>query len=395
MSLPLRESRDGFVKEMKEESHNAPASKAEIEEWITRLLSDERLPEDVSDDIRSYLAGSGDAELKREVLQKAFLSAFLSGGPGSLSEDAAREWPRLAASLGLDPDLARYRTLWEARMAGKALRTSFPGRVRMPVRRLAALRIAAVLLPAALILGGYFWWERSRTADPGSTAGSGIQTPAAVPFVATNTVATQADSIRHFMLADGTQVSLNSGSSLSYNDSREVELSGEAYFNVAKDSLHPFVVHSDRLTVTALGTEFNFNTRGRDGTSKLSLYEGRVKLDYAAGTCDLETVGSEFTLDHATARTTLTAFDAGRKPEWMSGREFSRIMSLGEIFDSLEREYGVTIAGREAADMNSRINFAIHKMVSIEEVMTALEYANSGFHYTIDGDTITLEKLRQ
>ena len=70
------------------------------------------------------------------------------------------------------------------------------------------------------------------------------------------------------ILADGTQVWLNSGSSLKYpvafvKDSRQVDLNGEAYFEVTKDS-RPFIVRTFDMDIKVLGTSFNISAYGND-----------------------------------------------------------------------------------------------------------------------------------
>jgi ferric-dicitrate binding protein FerR (iron transport regulator) len=357
------------------QSGDNQAVKARIEKMAARLLFDGRVADGVADDIRSRLADADDAGLKREVLQKVFLTAFRSSPAGGRSEAAAREWPRLAASLGLNPDLGHYRALWRGRA------------VRRPARRRVWLRVAAVLLPAALVVGGWLWRDSllpDRAADTIATV--------AAPFVAEHSVAARADSIRHITLADGTEVTLNRGASFSYNDDRECELSGEAWFKVAKDPRHPFVIHSEHLTVTVLGTEFNFDTGAAQGISRLSLYGGRVRLDYPAGTREMAGAGHEFSLDHATAKADVRDFDREQKPLWLASEgEWINLQSLDAIFDQIEARYGVTIVNRGAVDTARQYNFEIDSSLSLDGMMAALAYVNGEFDYRIEGNRVTVE----
>lgn len=81
-------------------------------------------------------------------------------------------------------------------------------------------------------------------------------------------------------LADGSVVWLNRGSSIEYpkefKTDRDVSLHGEAFFEVAKDSVHPFVVTSDYSTVTVLGTSFNIDTN--DQRTLISVQTGKVAV---------------------------------------------------------------------------------------------------------------------
>lgn len=86
------------------------------------------------------------------------------------------------------------------------------------------------------------------------------------------------------VLPDGTKVWLNSGSRLQYPASfkgskeRMVSLVGEAYFEVAKDRAHPFVLNSRGQEIIVLGTHFNLNAYANEGMSTTSLFEGSVML---------------------------------------------------------------------------------------------------------------------
>lgn len=82
-------------------------------------------------------------------------------------------------------------------------------------------------------------------------------------------------------LPDGTVVWLNANSSLEYSramtgDNRDVNLRGEAYFDVQADTDHPFIVHTPYISVTATGTEFNVNAY--DSDASVTLAEGKVNV---------------------------------------------------------------------------------------------------------------------
>jgi transmembrane sensor len=85
------------------------------------------------------------------------------------------------------------------------------------------------------------------------------------------------------ILADGTKVWLNAGSTIKYplnftNSERSVELSGEAYFEVAHDAHRPFTVAGAGQVVQVLGTHFNINAYVDEGVVKTTLMEGSVKV---------------------------------------------------------------------------------------------------------------------
>jgi ferric-dicitrate binding protein FerR (iron transport regulator) len=94
-------------------------------------------------------------------------------------------------------------------------------------------------------------------------------------------------AINDIILADGTHVWLNSGAELSYpqniKTNREVQLKGEAYFEVAHDSLHPFVVNTGNARIKVLGTKFNIHSSNLDSVDNVVVSEGKVSYGTQKG----------------------------------------------------------------------------------------------------------------
>lgn len=97
-------------------------------------------------------------------------------------------------------------------------------------------------------------------------------------------VETKKASKSKLILPDGSTVWLNSGSKLSYKDMmnkaeiREVTLTGEAYFDVARNPKRPFIIHTSNIDVKVLGTEFNVKAYPDDATVETSLIHGSVQV---------------------------------------------------------------------------------------------------------------------
>lgn len=114
--------------------------------------------------------------------------------------------------------------------------------------------------------------------DSGQLAYEGNST--AVSF---NTLSTPRGGQYQIILPDGSKVWLNSASSLKYptafiGTERKIELSGEAYFEVAHNPKRPFIVSSENQTVTVLGTHFNINSYNDEHATTTTLLEGRVSV---------------------------------------------------------------------------------------------------------------------
>ncbi|MES1160238.1 MAG: FecR family protein [Bacteroidota bacterium] len=125
---------------------------------------------------------------------------------------------------------------------------------------------AAAALTGILYLSGVFG-DKYRHQEP----------------LADNTVSTRAGSRSKIQLPDGTQVWLNSDSRLTYKqdfpgETREVQLTGEAFFDVAKDSHHPFVIHTKIIDLKVLGTAFNVKSYGDERLTEAALVQGSVEV---------------------------------------------------------------------------------------------------------------------
>ncbi len=100
--------------------------------------------------------------------------------------------------------------------------------------------------------------------------------------IPSNYILTQPGSKSKIVLPDGTQVWLNGNSQLSYNNfgiqSREVTLSGEAFFDVTRSEKNPFTIHTGSITITVKGTAFNVKAYPNEKTIETSLVRGLIEI---------------------------------------------------------------------------------------------------------------------
>ncbi len=101
----------------------------------------------------------------------------------------------------------------------------------------------------------------------------------------THEIVTRKGNKTKLKLTDGTQVWLNADSKLICSDNfsgsvREVWLTGEAYFDVVKDSLHPFIIHAEKINIRVLGTAFNVKSYPQDKTIETSLIRGKIEVTF-------------------------------------------------------------------------------------------------------------------
>lgn len=136
--------------------------------------------------------------------------------------------------------------------------------------------LIAASITGCLLLATFLWFNNQHQPTS-STPLAANKTPEV------NEISTHNGSKTKVVLPDGSKVWLNSGSHLTYNknfgtDHREVLLSGEAYFDVVKDTEHPFVIHTKKIDIRVLGTAFNVKSYPGDKQTETSLVRGKVEI---------------------------------------------------------------------------------------------------------------------
>lgn len=148
------------------------------------------------------------------------------------------------------------------------------------------------------------------------------------------------------VLADGTEVYMNSESRLKYpvhftGGERLVELEGEAYFDVVRDEAHPFVVRTKRLDVTVLGTGFNVMAYKNDARTEVTLVNGKV--DVTSGKIsEVLTPNRQFVMNNESREYEVKTVNVNTYIDWKNGILNFDAMSLDELADKLGRWYEVS-----------------------------------------------------
>ncbi|KAB5484243.1 FecR family protein [Flagellimonas hadalis] len=199
------------------------------------------------------------------------------------------------------------------------------------------------------------------------------------------------------VLSDGTQVYLNSGSSLTYptafyaSGPRDVELTGEAYFTVESDSLRPFRVKTRELDTKVLGTQFNLSSYLDDETVQVVLVEGSLSVKRSNGSEASHFLlkpnqMASFSNDHKALQ--LTDVDVSRYIAWKEGILYFKNEDFVHITKKLERHYNVTIEIRGDLLKSERYTGRF-KTETIEEVLQGFQRIKD-FDYKITNDKIIL-----
>ena len=141
-----------------------------------------------------------------------------------------------------------------------------------------------------------------------------------------NTLVTPIGGEYSLELSDGTKVFLNAASELRFSvvfigDKRVVDLKGEAYFEVTKDTIRPFVVRVNGAEVTVLGTSFNVNTYGDDGQIYTTVVNGKVQVSSKRnGQKEILNPGMQSVMDMKTGKLVVHEVDVEPFVAWREGR---------------------------------------------------------------------------
>ena len=198
-------------------------------------------------------------------------------------------------------------------------------------------------------------------------------------------------------LSDGTKVWLNSESSLRYpahfsEKERTVELTGEAYFEVAKNEHSPFLVTSGKQVVKVLGTRFNISSYAESKFIFTTLVEGKVEVfekNNPQNKCILapcrQSVFSKNDLLVSNHKVDPSAFVA-----WKDGRFVFNDESLASIMQVLSRWYDVQVIFANTGRKNIRFTGNLQRSVHIQEILSKIEKTEE-VRFSINNKTVIIE----
>lgn len=195
------------------------------------------------------------------------------------------------------------------------------------------LRVAAVLLPLFVFTTLYYYRENSEMGQSmvSVVTGEGEKTSVILP--------------------DGTRVIINSSSKLSYcvadftDDVRNVNFSGEAFFDVKKNPAAPFVVSGSDFSVRVLGTKFNVNAYYNSQNVIVSLEEGFVRFDAGAKENSVVMKPNEMTIyDRSTGKlTTTNMIKTSQNSSWCRNEMVFFRADLDQLINALQKSYGMHV----------------------------------------------------
>tara|TARA_R110002073_G_scaffold128999_6_gene275278 strand:- start:44063 stop:44977 length:915 start_codon:yes stop_codon:yes gene_type:complete len=192
-------------------------------------------------------------------------------------------------------------------------------------------------------------------------------------FFQVTTYTTQLAEKTIFELPDGSSVNLNSGSKITFkkynwNKNRELNLEGEAFFKVKKGE--SFVVNSKQGNVTVLGTQFTVNSR--EDLYHITCFEGKVLVVTTKKDSIYLTKGQVFRLQNTEAQEYVINDST---PSWLNEETTFTEMPIKLVIEELERQFNITIFGKENLKSEHFTGRLSHKnsKIAIQTVFIAME----------------------
>ncbi|MEP7377452.1 MAG: FecR domain-containing protein [Chitinophagaceae bacterium] len=319
--------------------------------------------------LESYLAGNAAAEEYLELMR-----LIKSGGYDDLLKQRIDDSLRHDDSaVNLDVNRAQdllYRILNSEKHTAKLIPLT------KPVRKYRAWYIAAA---AVIIVALAIWGLLPGKLEPESrVAKNNKETPQPV---------SDNKGKKYIRLQDGSTVLLNEGSSLEYPDSfvggtRDVTLTGEAYFDIRHDAARPFIVHTGNVSTTVLGTAFNIKAYPEQNEITVTVTRGKVKVSDDKKTIGVITPNESIAVNLENKSYRQERVNAEDAVEWKKQYLVLDNISLEDAAILINNKYHVDISFSKEALRQCQISATFLNNENLEQVLSVVADV-VGASYTI------------
>jgi AraC-like DNA-binding protein len=208
-----------------------------------------------------------------------------------------------------------------------------------------------------------------------------------------NTIMVPRGGEYQLILADGSKVWMNSSSSLRYpttftGKERRVFLTGEAYFEVAKNARMPFIVKTNKAEVQVLGTHFNVMAYDDENSCKATLLEGAVRVQSSAAVNVIKP-GQQVVIDQQGQQKINNDINVDEELAWKNGLFIFKDAGIRDIMQQASRWYDVDVI-YEGKIPEIQFTGQMSRKVDFYGFTNILKYA--GLNFNIKGKTVTITK---
>ncbi|MEO6524422.1 MAG: FecR domain-containing protein [Mucilaginibacter sp.] len=223
--------------------------------------------------------------------------------------------------------------------------------------------------------------------------GSKASSATARSETAMNTITTPRGGQYAVTLADGSKVLLNAASSLKYpavftGNTRQVQLTGEAYFEVAHNKTKPFIVKTTNEQVQVLGTHFDVNAYPDEVAANTTLLEGSVKVS-TGGSTALLVPGQQCVSAYGDNKLQVQVADIEAIMAWKNGDFVFKEESLVSIMRKVSRWYDVDVVYDNTTVQDVNFGGWVSRSKNISSVLKIMELTGK-VHFKVEGRRITV-----
>ncbi|WP_346317627.1 FecR domain-containing protein [Chitinophaga sp. YIM B06452] len=249
---------------------------------------------------------------------------------------------------------------------------------RRRIIRLSSWAAAACVLVCVSVIAG-FYLKSSRSAGEYTVLSTSI------------------GEVKEWKLPDGSSVWLNAGSSIRFpagfnEQTREVYLEGEAFFDVVQEVNKPFIIHSGKLNTRVLGTAFTVSAYPGAALSTITVLQGEVQVSDASHVLGNLVADRKIEYRNDIGKSTVAGVDATKDVAWKERKLVFTDLPMSDISIHLERWYGYRFhfENRQLKDVRFTASFA--NTISLPDLLKLMKEA-SHVEYRLDHQTKTVTFL--
>lgn len=212
-------------------------------------------------------------------------------------------------------------------------------------------------------------------------------------------VETNIAEVKQLELSDGSKVWLNAKSSLRYTDSfgiqsRDVYLDGQAYFEIARDTRKPFIVHANSWQVTVLGTHFDIFDYKEDNDVAVSVLAGKVAVRSIKKSAAPSIIHPGQALKYDKNKDALNTgrFSPADRPTWIRKEVVFYHTTMGEVANYIQRNYGFTVHFADPKMKEMELSGDFGKIENISDLLDLICLTINA-RFTIDEKNIMITNM--
>jgi transmembrane sensor len=236
------------------------------------------------------------------------------------------------------------------------------GRLRVGPGLRAAMKVAAMVILIAGAAGVYLGVRHHRTGQGGA--------------IAYSTISTRAGERKTVTIADGSRLSLDAGTTIrvenDFSKDRKIELmDGQVFMDVKKDEQRPFIVTSEGLTTTVLGTSFTISAYKALNKVSVGVISGKISVTRRDSTLSVLEKDQELVYDKRNSSWVRIPLDEGLTA-WRDGRLLLNDLSFAEMAAIMQKNYGIIIDANSDFILHTRYTTELLTDMSPEEAAEVL-----------------------